>query len=145
MANGLGISLRVPEDLWNSIRLLAQEAGLSQGMVCVAGQSLPEKTLAKALVRAHKARKRSEYLSGGRYIWVDETLFKGAQKAAQKAEVSFSSFALALLFVTQRQRTKAFERLLKEKQTRNAKARAQRLRARARGLLKEAERLEASA
>ncbi len=145
MANGLGISLRVPEDLWDSLRLLAQESELSQGMVCVAGQFLPEKTLAKALERAHKARKRSEYLSGGRYIWVDEMLFKGAHKAAQQAEVSFSTFALALLFVTQRQRAKAFERLLKEKQMRNARARAQKLRAKARGLLKEAERLEASA
>ncbi len=145
MANGLGISLRVPEDLWDSLRLVAQEAGLSQGMVCVAGQFLAEKTLAKALVRAHKARKRSEYLSGGRYIWVDETLFKGAQKTAQQAEVSLSTFALALLFVTQRQRAKAFVRLLKEKQIRNARARAQKLRAKAHGLLKEAERLEASA
>ncbi len=109
----------------------------------IVGQLLSEKTLVKSRGSAHKARKRSEYPSGSLYIWVDETLFKRAQEATQRAEISLSTPVLALLFGTQRQRAKAFESLLKEKQTRNA--RAQKLRAKARGLLKEAERLEASA
>ncbi len=145
MTNSTGVSLRVPEDLWMKLSAIAQTQGISLGMVCVAGAHLPGAVQARAVQRCKKARKSSQYLSQGRYIWVQKELLQDAQKAAQEGEVSFSTFALSLLFVTQRQRTKAFERLLKEKQTRNARAQAQKLRAKARGLLKEAERLEASA